>query len=279
MKVLFGIDITDNRKNETVNGNEFITASNSEEELKKYDEATGRLKKNSDASGMPMILRIIMSLAFFLGNITLIAIVSGSLFVGPVQAFFNAPYVFFLCPAGYVTFFILASVFNRKAEKAGNDPETADAVMNARETNRELYHSLGVPDDAAATEVLMFFYKTRDGKLTMYSKNQNSYTNITMRAFRTDAYLCFADISDLYSVPLACIKDIRVIDDKTITIAAWNKDEPISAEKYRKYCINQTNVGQYSVRGYCVLEFEYEGENWEIWFPPYEEEALRMLLK
>lgn len=278
MKVLFGIDITENKNNEFFNGVEFITASNTAEELFGYEKATEKLGEISRSAEIPKALEIIMILAFLAGNITLAGIFFGSLKVGISQAFSYAPYAFFICPAAFIIYFIIFAIRRNKQKKVCEDPQTASAVRNAENTNQELYYKLGVPDDAPTMDVLMFFYKLKKGNAVMYEKDLNAYTNFIMRVFITDTSLCFSDISNVYSVPLEDIRNIRTVDNKVICMATWNKDDPYTDKKYKKYDIKENNVGLLWVKGYCVLEFEHDGEDWEVWFPPYEEETIRDLL-
>ena len=45
MKILFGVDVTNNRKNDIFNGSEFITASTSSHDLAAYENNSEQLKK------------------------------------------------------------------------------------------------------------------------------------------------------------------------------------------------------------------------------------------
>ena len=50
-------------------------------------------------------------------------------------------------------------------------------------------------------------------------------------------------------------------------------------EKYKKYkIVYDTHLRMYSVKKYCVVELEVDGEAWGIFVPPYETETFKRLL-
>lgn len=279
MKILFGMDVTENRKNNNINGREFITASTPAEELDAYDRSSEQLRKISEDADIPLILEIVKALAAFSGIMTLLWVMINSIKMGIAEAFYFAPYVFIICPAAWITYFAVCTLQKNRFQKVSDDPKTKAVLISAEKTNRELYNGLGVPDDALDTDVLSFCYVIKNGKPVMRERGLAAYVNLIMRVYTTKTHLCLADVSDLYCIPLDEIKGIRTENEKVLSISGWNKDENFTEGKYKKYNIIENNVGQICIRGCCAVEFEHNGEKWEIWFPSYEEETVRELLK
>jgi len=60
MKPFLGIDISENSKNEIMNGDEFVAAKASDEVLKRVEETSAEAMKHAQRAKLPLFLRIIM---------------------------------------------------------------------------------------------------------------------------------------------------------------------------------------------------------------------------
>lgn len=278
MKVLFGIDLTDDRKNEYMNGEEFITASNSDDDIRKYEISTERLGEISESADTPVALSIIMWVTFSGLLISLIIVIREIVTSGLVQGFSEHPAAFIICPMACAVYFALYYLQKRRIKKISEAPETSSAIKNAEQTNSELYAGLGVPEDAEDIDVLSYRYVLKNGRPEMRIVGLYGYMNMTVKVFKTDKHLCFADISSLYCIPLAAVTGFRTVDSKYLSLPTWNKDEDYSSERFRKYRIREGKSGDISVKGYSVLEFEDDGEKWEVWFPAYETETIKKII-
>ena len=105
MKQFLGIDITTNRKNERLNGNEFLMLKPSEILSQTLAKTTEQKDVIIQKSKMPLLLRIIKSICLFLAFICVSALLRAR--VSLAEAYHNAPWVFWLLPICVILFVLL----------------------------------------------------------------------------------------------------------------------------------------------------------------------------
>ena len=105
MKPFLGIDITTNRKNERLNGNEFLMLKPSEILSQTLAKTTEQKDVIIQKSKMPLLLRIIKSIYLFLAFICVSALLRAR--VSLAEAYHNAPWVFWLLPICVILFVLL----------------------------------------------------------------------------------------------------------------------------------------------------------------------------
>ena len=113
MKPFLGIDITTNRKNERLNGNEFLILKPSEILSQTLAKTTEQKDVIIQKSKMPLLLRIIKSICLFLAFICVSALLRAR--VSLAEAYHNAPWVFWLLPICVILFVLLTIEQNRCA--------------------------------------------------------------------------------------------------------------------------------------------------------------------
>jgi hypothetical protein len=80
-------------------------------------------------------------------------------------------------------------------------------------------------------------------------------------------------MESVFSIPLSCLKEIRKVD-KRIVFTNWNKEEPFNKGSFKPYKIREEKAG-YSCPCYYILDVEYQGELYGIYFPCYELDTFR----
>ena len=156
-----------------------------------------------------------------------------------------------------------------RTEREGEALNCAYGELNARAKAE-----LGVPEDAAETEVLSEMY-TEETPLPC-----EAYTGESVSIFLSEDSLCFFYGSEVIGIPLSSIEELAHVEEE-ITLDSWNREEPFDGEKYRAYGIVKTEVDQYeeryTLRGYSALRFTHMDTSLEL-FPPYESAAVEALL-
>lgn len=126
MKPFLGIDITTNRKNERLNGNEFLMLKPSEILSQTLAKTTEQKDVIIQKSKMPLLLRIIKSICLFLAFICVSALLRAR--VSLAEAYHNAPWVFWLLPICVILFVLLTICEKVKSHQVLDTDENQHAL-------------------------------------------------------------------------------------------------------------------------------------------------------
>lgn len=268
IKPIFGFDVTNDKKSQTYYGDFFVTKKLDENISKALSERAESLQKTVKDAKLPMFLTVIQYLGLLFG-----IMVIGPMFAvdgGFRQAITNAPV---LCFSG-IFFLLLGGVLwivSKQKEKRVFAEQNADTKLEIlKECAQSAYTSLGVPATAKETDILMFSFIFKDGKMKIHTPAMATtpFYNHMFKVYREDEYLRIADVETVYTIPLDTIKAIRTIN-KTAILPNWNKEEPFNRGEYKKYKLSSNNYGV-SSKPYYVLEFEHVGELYGVYFPCFE---------
>ena len=99
-----------------------------------------------------------------------------------------------------------------------------------------------------------------------------------MYVFAENGYLCMADLHTVYKIaPLDSFKKIEYITRKS-SFDFWTKDEDFDSPKYKEYKISSDKYETvYYIKNLCSLQFELNGEEFELIIPPYDIYAIEEL--
>ncbi len=283
MKPFLGIDITENKENDMANGEEFVARSISLEQSESLERVLTKAEDLEKSAKLALPLRIISWVS------AILAIVCGYVFfeviaeieedMSLVQMYNKAPWLVWIGCACAVAWLVIWFVGYKK-KKAVMDSDDSRRVLTAVSSVEEsIYYELGVPENAARVDILAFGYKVKGDELKAKTVGDNlaEYQNIEYRAFVSDGKLCLVDRESRYEFELSSLCAIRTVKKK-INITDWNKEEKYNKGQYKQYKISEDdNLDTYYVKSYHILEFEYNGEMWGIYFPCYEKEIFEEL--
>ena len=274
MKPILGIDITDDKNNSVINGENFVTASVSKDKYDKFVEKQESFDATLERSKTPLWTRIVKAVC----GIYALLVVAAVIRAGFGTAFKNAPYLVIsagVCAVIWVALQIYAIKKQKRVleeENASGQLENIDAIAN------ELYAELNIPSLAETVDVLMFRYTVKDGEICPKTLGFQStpYINLSAKAYRRDDTLYVADLEKVYSFNLSEIRTIRTVN-KRISVPSWNKDEDPKSDEYCQYKMTVNNMGDVFFKPYHILEIEREGELYGLYFPCYELDVFERL--
>lgn len=271
MKPIFGIDITLTKKNEVVNGNEFIIKTVSKQKMDKFDAKQENLKKTVEQSKLPLWIRIVQSLCCFWGVIVFAGTMNALGDVTLTQAFQNAPVLLVSGIACGVIWGVLHFWAKSKEKRMLTEQDAEHQVAKIDIDINAMYDELGVPHNAYYVDVLSFRYKVKNDKITATAVGFQTtpYINFDLRMYITDDHLYLANIENLYAFKLSDLKTIKTVN-KRISIPTWNKQEEPTKGEFKQYKLAVNNLGDIFFKPYYILEGEHNGETFGIYFPPYE---------
>lgn len=286
MKPFAGIDLTENKKNETPNGDEFLTAKPPEALSQAIDTSGGEaLDMLLVKTKLPLGLRIIKWVCAFLALFTVAAVTAygtadenTTLPEGLRLAYADMPWLFYLGAAFIIVWAVISIAAHRKEKSVSESDESKNLMDRVNTLAENILGELGVPADAANVDVLSFTYKIKKGEAVPCERalDTTPFTAFTYKAFRDGENLHLADADGKYSFPLSSIRTIRKIN-KRISMLGWCKDEDPDKGEYKKYKMTVDQYGNVWFKPYYVLELERAGEIWGIYFPCYELDVFEKL--
>lgn len=270
MKPFLGINITDNKNNDQLNGTAFVTAKISEIQAAMLQQASERAENQQNKSQLPKPLRVLRWITMF-ASLCCISGIFNALGedVSLAQGYQNAPVIFWIGGVCLVAWIALAVWGKRREKEVSESDETRRVLTTTDQLIQNSYAELSVPADAVNCDILMFRYVEKNGEILPRGMGPLTFIACDSKVFLANDCLCLADVHQRYEFPLAALRRIVTIQ-KDAGIPSWNKDVPYNQAPYKQYKLRADNYGFVHFKPYHILELEMEGETWGIYFPSYE---------
>ena len=274
MKPFLGIDITINKKNELINGEEFIVAKPDLYLTKSFEASSENVEETIEKSKLPLAIRIGHWICGAVGALVVIGIIKalgGEDSVTLSEAYQNASWLFWLGGLCLVAWAVLKLISICKEKNVLETEETSQAFNHLDETCDAILADLKVPEGAKEIDILSFFYKVKGEDIKVCEKGLQvaPYLNPVFHIFSDSENLYLANLEAKYAIPLSAIKGIKPVK-KTIRIMEWNKDEDCNKGIYKQYKLSEDDYGCIICKSYYILEFEHNNNLWGIYIPCYE---------
>lgn len=269
MKPIFCVDLTENKKNEQFNGNEFLVQKTSPALTQALESSMDKAVNTENKAKLPLALRIIQYSCGLLAAMCLAGV--GRAEVTLEQAYQNAPWVFWMGGICFVLWLILWICSKLKAKTVLSTEESARSFSHLEGVFDAIYTELGVPSDAREMDVLSFFYKMKGGKLKLSEKGMQMapYLNPVYKLFSDAENIYLANLEGKYAFPKSSIVGFQTVD-KHIRIGSWNKEAVYNKGVYKPYKLTIDQYGCVHCRQYHILELKYNGQRFGLYFPCYE---------
>lgn len=269
MKPFFGIDLTENKRNEERNGSCFLLARPSSAMARALEDSVEKAEETIEQAKLPLALRIVQGLCGIASALLIAGLLGAS--VPLREAYRNAPELFWLAGICLPVWAILKLLGMQKSKAVMGKETSAQAFSRLDGTFLAVYAELEVPANAIEVDILSFYYKRKEGKIKVCEKGLQMapYTNCVFRIFADAGNLYLANPEGKYAFPLSSLRAIQT-RKKVARMNAWNKEEAFNKGIYKPYKLSADQYGCIHARQYHILELEQDGELWGIWFPSYE---------
>ncbi len=265
MKPFSSVDLTFDKKNEEINGQEFLVEAPSEMIVNSLENSSEQLQRIINDAKSPLIFRITQWICGIAGGVLLIFIIRAITEMPFSEVYGKFSVLFWISGICLITWVILKVIIHRHEKNVLDSDESQRIVSGIEGTEQALFDDLDVPADAEDVDILSFQYKIKNGDIKIPSM---LFVNQIYKIFADPENLYLANLNGKYAFPLAEFKAIQTVK-KNIPILSWNKDEDIKSEKYKKYKITYNNDIIYC-KPYFILEIEHGGELHGIYIPCYE---------
>ena len=270
MKPIFCIDITKNKNNQTLNGDELVTAKVSRLQAEQLEKAVDRVidqEKKTKMPGWLNVVRLVLMGAF----IFCFSLFASGLMGGETFAKVYAETAVFLWTGvgSLVLWLTIAFLSGKKEKEVLTSDETQRVVATAEQLLENVYDELHVPRNAASMDILVFRYVLKNGQVVPKATGIVTFMSCVCKVFTENGMLCIADADQRYEIPLGAVRRIVTVN-KDASIPTWNKDVPTNKPPYKQYKLRLDDYGFIHFKPYYILELEHEGQAWSVYFPSYE---------
>lgn len=283
MKVLFGTNITENRKNIDTDCKELIIRTVPESYYDSFDEDAATENVSSDGKKrlrrltkavFLILLRIMLGVAAF-ASLAGVMVSIGEESEGIKDVIFSVKdnLLLFVSSSAVLCVSLLLLYRIKSAERKAQEKAYSEIdEKNKREDEeyeREVNAFLGVPPSAQTVEVISADYKIKNENVYLKPGIITLFFNNEIKMFTKNKTLYLADEENCYALSLEGEKKIFKIEDR-LTLLCWNKEQSYKEGKIKEFGIKRTPVGNYIIKEYYFLEVNISGEKYRLYFPPYE---------
>lgn len=271
MKPLFSIDLTNDKNNLVMNGTEFTVATPSDMLHQRLEKSIDEADEVVEQAKLPLVLTILQAICGVVG----VAIVAGAIEsldgLSLKEMYQRAPWLFWVgagCILGCLAIHFLGK---GKAKAVLDTDESVNTFSKLSSVKDAIFTELSVPASAKEVDVLTFFYKVKNGgiKVCHNALQTAQYFNSAYKIYTDDEKFYVVNLEAKHAFPLTSLRTIRTVN-KRVVVDEWNKDEKHNKGNYKPYKISVTKQGDYTYKGYHILELELDGEICGIYFPAYE---------
>lgn len=274
MKPFLGIDLTTNRKNEQYNGEELVVATPSLALQQAIDSTVERVEETEEQAKLPLTIRIVQGAAGAIAalvGIGLLKAVTGEDSISVTEAYENAFWMFWLAGGCLLLWGVLKLLSIKKQKTVMESDESTHVFSSHHRTANSVFAELGVPDWAPDADVLLFYYKEKDGEIKVREKGlqRAPYMNPAFKVFVDKERLYLVNLETKFAIPRENLTAIRLVK-KSVVMAQWNKEAEPTAAQYKPYKVGVDGYGRIHAKPLYILEFTHNGEPWGLYFPSYE---------
>ncbi|MBQ6183449.1 MAG: hypothetical protein IJK33_06140 [Clostridia bacterium] len=279
MKYFFGTDITQDKQNETLECERFVSAR-ADAELEEKIAQASKLASEADelCRVSPVPRKAGQTCAVF-------AVVWGILLaIGLIRDPSSITSTPMIVTMAMVVISAVAAVFMlaRAKKQLKTTPEQEQACERANaafaEIAAESDKQFGIPEDCKEIDTLYCVYTVKDGVAAPYTMFRTElFMNYPRKVFVKDGDLCISDMRELIRVPASSLGDIEKVERKC-GLGFWNKSVSYRAPEYAAYDIKRGGNGILTLGSYIRIDASLEGETYALLFPPYEEAYLKNIL-
>ncbi len=267
MKPFYGVDITNDKKNEKINSEEFITAT-----VDKTLEAACSKEVDEfydkSAKADPLWLNLVKTLSGGFGFYIIAMLLVKGLEEGFSYIFGgDLVWMFIIGVALLVCFAVSHFILKKRKETVFGDESEEEAEAEMNKHLDYLHTSMGVPDYAEDVDVLIFTYKIENGE--PIPGGVDLEMPMDFKAYDDSGALHLSNGAAVYSFNKNDMRSIRTVE-KEIGLISWNKKVEPTDARYAKYITPSKKYSKGMIDKYHILEVERDGEITGIYFPSYE---------
>lgn len=268
MKPFLGIDLTNNSENEHQNGIEFLIQETPAEVISIVQKQSTRIENMEQKSQPSSLLQFIQygSIVFFLLTIT-----TALKLDTPFSAkYHNAPWLYWSAAICGITGLILTISSRRKRKRFLHSSESL--ISQLKDSMKDVYKVLSVPDCAEEIDILSFFYTTDSNQIKIKKNTFPIYDffSCNFKVYSDAETLYLVCLEGTYAFPLSSITAIRTIKKRVRILGGWHKEIPYNKGFYKQFHLSFDSYGCIHCNHYYIAELTHSGKSYGIYIPCYD---------
>ncbi len=272
MKHFLCYDHTEDSENLIPDGQEFLTEATPADLKEKYDKAFSEDFDNAIKIklNLPLLLGAYISGALGIGLLASFLAEKTSECGGFISAIKEFPLFFGLGCIFLIAGIIMAIIFRMKNKK-DNEADVEEKFATSNTVASEIFRALNVPEDAKDTQIISFNYLYSDGECAPTADNgDHPHFSECYKVYAENGNICLAQQENgKYTIPLSSIRGIRKMYTE-ITVDCYLDDLEDKNEAIQRLEMEETEAGDIKMPYHYALEFESEGDTWQLLFPAFE---------
>lgn len=278
MKILFGIDVSENKKNTQETVHEALVVEKTTPALRESLQKSAEIISEQERHiALPRWMRVLKFITFFLWFVLGAGIVNALADGTPLrEGFKNAPAIFIIFPIIFLGWLSLYLYERQRKQSANENTTYKEHQDQALKIAEHIYDELGVPGHAFKMDIFSFRYKMVDGKLKRLGTSVANFMNMEKRVFIEDDRFHIADTEKHLAFDIDAIKYIEMVKRRGMVIY-WNKDIAYNKGIYKPYKIRVNQMGVLFM-DYGIMHIDMDGESYQLYLPKYEIDQLKSLV-
>ncbi len=278
MKPFLAIDLTSDKKNDKINGSEFLVQTPSAGLSESFDNYSEKVENTEKEANLPLFFNIVKWVCAFAAIIFARGVFGADASFS--EGYKNAPWAYWIFGISLIAWFVLWVWGKCKSKKVFESDDSMQTISHLECAAYTIYKDLDVPDEAKSIDLLSFFYKIKDGNIKVHQKGLQipQYFNPEFKIFTDDENLYLANLEGKYAFPWSSIEKVHTVN-KHISIDGWHKAEHFQKGIYKQFKLQSDQYGCVHGKNYYIIEIKHPEENFGIYIPNYELPILREYLK
>jgi hypothetical protein len=274
MKNIFALNIEKQSSQPRLDGDCFTTNRIDVIQQQTIDKTAEEFETQVKENSSPQWLKITITALFILGLIGATGIINALVETSLAVAFENAGWLFFASGISVLVGIVFFYLEKKKQKKMVESDEFQTFTSQIETSIMESHAQLGIPEDAQKIDVFGFSYVMKNGKVKLKTNLMFQYILIEWNAFVQNGNLCFADLHQVISIPLASIVRIQEVK-KRIGFSGWNKEINYNKPPYKAFKYVENDYGTVYVKPYYSVQVIDAFGEFEFFIPPHELSLIR----
>lgn len=269
MKNIFAYQVEEKSQKERMDGAAFITKEIPPEARQKLTSELENAKKLINTASLPWWQTALEVTAAFIALAIGAGIIRNIFNLSIIVMYHHAPWVFWLFGACLVVAIFFALKARRLKAGFQKSEQVDERMRQMEEKFAEAAKATGLPADAVPIDVMGYYYRLKNGREKRLGTAFSKYVNFIADVYEQDGCLCFWDVYHVISVPLAQIRGVETVKERT-TLRCWNKKETVYSQPYKKYKLRQDSAGVVYIKGYGRIKIGIGSDEYEVLIPDYD---------
>lgn len=270
-KLIYGVNVTDDKNNESLDGSELVCFKISADLESKINSETDERNRFVNGQLKPLYVPMFAGMISFI-----LLLIVGSFYEILREHFPNSSNVLtsilvFLTLVFVPSLIVSIILILKLKRNLANSEKMKETQEKLEESYNLAIEQLEIPSVCQKMDIIRtrYWYKKNKYKVKGVD-NVDCVVWIDIDAFK----IC--NLRSILCIPLQSITSVVQVKRK-LAFSMWNKEKKPSKDEYKKYFISKRNEFPITIRCFYIITITHDGEEYELHLPNYEIDSFRKL--